>query len=208
VAEERRRGAAAAWAVAGLLVLACARAALGLPPLDRVLTALERFREATGDVHAQGHLTFGSYQRAEVRLDRPWGEPPQLHVGGDTLSLDWTAPDLDTALRLLGAALSAPDLGDALHAMGRSLEPQVQTLALQGDTVVEIVGGPLGDAAAHLTLERDTGCLRAVDVPMPDGVYRVTLDDYTLADGWFPSRLEVLRDGSSVLLLELTSVHR
>lgn len=139
-------------------------------------------------------------------LDRPWDAPPQLNRGETTLALDWNDGALDMPLRLLGAVLGAEDLGEAAQRMGRSLEPELQTLAFIGDEVVFVVGGPMTSPTPHLFIERETYRLRAMTLPAPEGTYRVELDGYTLADGWFPNEIRVLLDDEPVLELIVESI--
>ena len=182
--------------------------AVALPPLENIFEQLDRFRSATGDVYGSGALTYGIYSEADVVLYRTWGSPPRLEVAGNTLVADWVDEDLDIVLRLLGAALSAEDLNAATVAMGRTLSPEVHTLALLDSEVVYVIGGPLDLPVVHVVLERDTYRLRRLDMPLPEGVYTVELDDYELAEGWFPSTIEVRREERVLLRLQLSDLHR
>ena len=182
--------------------------AVALPPLDNVLEQLDRFRSATGDIHADGELTYGVFAGADVVLHRTWGSPPRLEVAGSTLVADWADEDMDIVLRLMGAALSAEDLSAAVVAMGRTLSPEVHTLALIDSVLVYVIGGPLDSPVVHVVLERDSYRLRRLDVPFPEGVYLVELSDYELADGWFPSTIEVRREDRVLLRLDLSDLHR
>jgi len=183
-----------------------AASAVALPPLDNVLSGLERFRSLTGHLRGECRLTYSSRVGEILELDRPWNEPPRLTSSTESLVLDWADGGLDMPLRLVGATLGAEDLSEALRAMGRWLEPDLQTLAFIGDDVVFVVGGPLSAATPHVFIERETYRLRAVDLPMPEGNYRVELNHYSLADGWFPGEIVVMLQGEVVLQLTVSSI--
>jgi hypothetical protein len=179
-----------------------------LPPLDTVTNGLEDFRSRTGDVVGNGTLTYGSFHDVAVHLVRGWESPLRLELADATLIGDWNDGQLDVVLRLLGAALSAESLDDALRELGRSLEPAIETLAFVDDTPVYVLGGALDAPTAHLWVERDTYRLRAIDLPMPEGVYVIELNEYTLAEGWFPSEIVVRRGETSLLRLTLSDLRR
>lgn len=122
------------------------------------------------------------------------------------MTLDWRDPDADTVLRLVGAALAAEDLPGALAAMGRSFEPEVAGLTLIDQAVVVILGAATSAPAVRIVLERDTFLLRRIELPMPEGVYRLEMEQYTLAQGWLPALITVTREGRSLLTLRLESV--
>lgn len=190
-----------------VLVLALmAQPATALPPLDTIVEDLTRFRAASGDVTGRGLLTYGPFQDVPVRLQRNWNEVPVLLFADTRLEADWTDPALDIVLRMVGAALSAEDLFAAVEDMGRSLEPMVQTLAFRGDELVYVVGGSLLSPAARITVSRDTYRLRALELPMPEGVYALVMSEYELAAGWFPSSVTVRRDDRVLFDLRLTEL--
>lgn len=173
-----------------------------------MIEQLDRFRAATGDLRADGQLTYGVFSAADTVLHRTWGGPPRLEVSGSTLLADWSNEDTDIVLRLLGAALSAADLGEAVIALGRTLSPEVHTLAIWDSVVVYVLGGPLESPVVHILVERDTYRLRRIDIPFPEGVYRVELNDYELAEGWFPRTLLVRREDRVLLRFEVSDLRR
>lgn len=205
----RSRALKAAVSVLALTLLTIsAFSTAALPPPDNIFEQLGRFRSATGDVYGSGELTYGVFSGADVVVHRAWGDPPRLELDGSTLVADWADADADIVLRLLGAVLSADDLSSAAEVMGRTLSPEVHTLALLDSVLVYVIGGPLDTPVVHVLVERDTYRLRRFDLPFPEGVYRVELNDYELAEGWFPSTIVVRREDRVLLRLELTDLHR
>lgn len=162
-----------------------------LPPFDEIIEGLSAFRSSAGDVVGQGLLTFGEWESEEVELRRFWDDRVELSVDGEVIVVAWSDTDADLALRLVSAALAADDLSDALRTLGRSVEPNVETLAFIADEIVYVLGGALDSPTTHLYIERDLYRLRRIDVPMPDGQYRVELASYELDNGWFPRSIIV-----------------
>ncbi len=168
---------------------------------------MERFRAASGDLIARGRLEYAG-RREAVELSRRFGEPPVLTIAGAEQVVDWRQEGLDVALRIVGAVLGADELSEALTALGRPLTEQITTLAFLGDDVVWVIGGAVGVPTARLWVERETYRLRRVEVPMAGGTYVVSLDDYSLAEGWFPSRVVIRHGEREVFRLELAEASR
>lgn len=199
------RGLGALLVISALFI---APAAEALPPLDTVLEQLTRFRAATDDVTGRGRVTYGPHDDVRVELTRNWSEPPTLRFNRRDFVADWADPDLDVVLRLVGAALSAEDLPAALTEMGRSFSPEVAGLVLREGVLTYVLGGPPQDPTVHLYVERDTYRLVSVELPMPEGVYRVELADYSLAEGWFPQTISVHRGERTLFVMRLSELER
>ena len=199
-------GALVALVALVALTLLPAAPASALPPFDTLLEQLHDFRRHEGDVTLRGQMTYGPVGQTRVTITREWSEPPTLSFAGSEVVADWRDGDTDVVFRLLGVALSAPDLSEAIADMGRTVEPTVQTLMfLADDTLVYVIGGSLRAPTARYYVERDTYRLRGIDLPMPEGTYRIELRDYDLASGWLPGRIVVYRDDRTLLDLELES---
>ncbi len=203
---------ARALAVVTAAALLVAPVALALPPVETVIEQLDEARTRPGAVEVRGTLTWGPFTAEPVRLEVERGAAPRLRFAGQDVRADWTDPELDVVLRLLGAALAAPDLAEALRGMGRTLEESVQTLAFmppqpsataEESALVYVLGGPLGARAPRLYVARDTYLLLGVDFPAPEGVYELRASEHALGAGWFPAHLTVMRGERTLLELRL-----
>ena len=174
-----------------------------LPPFDEIIEELSSFRSSSGDVVGQGLLTFGQWESDEVEIRRFWNDRIELEVDGELIAVSWSDTEADLTLRLVSAALVADDLSDALRALGRSVEPNVETLAFIGDEIVYVLGGAVDAPTPHLYIERDTYGLRRIELPMPEGQYRVELASYELGEGWFPRSIIVYLDTQKLFQLDL-----
>jgi hypothetical protein len=180
--------------------------AFALPPFQDVMEQLERFRSETGNLRAEGSLGYADQRDVAVEMHCSRGTAPLLTTSRSELRADWTDGSLDLVLRLVGAVLGASELAPALEQLGYALEPQLQTLLYLGDDLVYVVGGSQSAPVLRLYVERDTYRLRQVDFPTVDGMLVMHLDDYRLADGWFPSRITVEREQQSLFRLQLDRV--
>ena len=122
--------------------------------------------------------------------------------------LDAGAASPDLALRLLFLALDHSKPSDALAPFACRLSPNAQGLFLFAHPSESLIVARVGDLnRCWLGLEPELGRPREWAVQLDGLLWMVRIATYSsAANGWFPERLDIVRNGEVILTATVTSV--
>jgi hypothetical protein len=173
---------------------------------SELIEDIASFRSALGSVFANVVIVEG-VDRTVARIE---ATPAGIVVTArDAAPVTWSATSGDdVARRLVALTLSTGDGAAQLRAWPCSLRPSVSGFMLfagSGDeTLVRRIGDP---ERCHLSVEPDIARPREWGIVRNGVSWLARAVTYSSASsGWYPSRVEVLRDGVVAMVVELRAV--